>query len=91
MAAAEEKRILAAIKCRTCRASNPIAQLVANNSAENPRKKQPPQGDYILAGEDAGCDEKGITRQKKPDEQARLHENDGAYEGAKKGRAYPSN
>ena len=33
-----------------------------------------------MSGEDAGSDEQGIARQKEPNEEARLHKNDGAYE-----------
>jgi hypothetical protein len=80
VAAAKEERVFAAIQSRTGRASYPVAQLVADNGAEDSRNKEPTEGQDILAGEDAGGDQKGIAGKKEAYEKPRFQKNDDANE-----------
>jgi len=78
VAAAEEERVLAAIKSGARRAADPIANLVADNRAKHDREQQPLKGNDAGSGKDSGGDEQGITGKEKADEKASFNEDDRA-------------
>ena len=80
VAATEEKGVFAAIESRTRRTPNPVAELVTNDGAQDAWKKQPAQGNHVLAGEDARGDQQGVAGKKKANEEPGFHEDDGANE-----------
>src|SRR5713101_5959575 len=79
--APKEKRVFASIERWTCRTANPVSELITNNCAEYAGKEQPRKRDHVLAGEDAGGDQKRIAREKKADKKSRLSKDDGADKG----------
>lgn len=81
VAAPEEERIVAAIERRPRRTSDPIADLVADDSAEHHRQEQQPQRDYASGGEDARGDEQGISWKKEADKESCFHKNNRADKG----------
>jgi len=80
MATAEEKGILAAIYGGAGGATDPVADLVAENRAEHHGKKNPAQRDDAGGGEDTRGDEQGVTGKKKADEETCFNEDDNANE-----------
>ena len=78
MAATEKKGVFAAIERGTRRTANPVAELVANDGAEDAGDEEPSQRDDILAGEDASGDQKGVARKEEANKQAGLYKDDRA-------------
>src|SRR5437588_807147 len=80
MAAPKEKRIFAPVECRSRRAPDPVANLVAYDSAGHHRQKQELQRNYAAGGKNARSDEQGISGEEKADKKARFDKNDCADE-----------
>ena len=78
MAAPEEKRVFAPVKCRSRRAPDPVTNLIAHNRAEHHRRKQPLERDYASGRENSRGDQQGITRKEEADKKSGFDENDGA-------------
>ena len=62
VAAPEEERVFAAVKSRTRRAANPVANLIAYDGAKHDGQEKPLQGDDASSGENSGGYQQGITR-----------------------------
>jgi hypothetical protein len=80
MAAAEEKRILAAVYGSPRGTADPVADLVAGDSTKHDGEEKPLERNDASVGEDASGDQKRITWKKKPDEEAGFNEDDDANE-----------
>lgn len=80
MAPAEKEGVFAAIERGPCGAANPVADLVAGDGAKHDWKQKPFQGNNASVGEDAGGDQKRVTRKKKSNEKAGFDKDDGANE-----------
>ena len=78
VAAPEKDRILTAVQGRSGGPANPIANLIARNSAEHDRKQKPLKRDNACGREDAGSDQQRITWKKKANKKAGFDEDDGA-------------
>lgn len=85
VAPAEKEGILAAVEGGSRGTANPIADLIARNSAEHNWQQKPLEGDYACVGEDASGDQKRVTREKKSDKEAGLYKDDKANEGSASG------
>jgi hypothetical protein len=80
VAAAKEERVFAAIQSRAGGPADPIADLVADDSAEHHWDKQPSQGDDAAGRKNTCRYQEGIPRKEKPDEETGLNKNDSANE-----------
>lgn len=80
MAAAEEKGIFAAVEGCSSGTSNPVANLIAGDSAKHDWPEKPLEGDDARVGKDPGGDEKRVTGKKKSHKEAGFDEDDGANE-----------
>src|SRR5712664_1131109 len=80
MAAPEEERVFAAVESCTCRAADPIADLIAHDGAKHDGQEKPLQGDHAGSGEDTGGNQQGITRKKKSHKKTGFDEDDRANE-----------
>lgn len=76
MALVEEKRVFATIESGTCGATNPIADLVADDGAKHNWQQNPFQGNDARGRKNARGNQQGITREKKANKEAGFHEND---------------
>jgi hypothetical protein len=82
MAAAKKKRFFAFVRGRSGGATDPVAQLIANDRAENDRE-QPTQEKELhrnagYRGKNSGGDQQRVARQKKTDKHSGFDENDAA-------------
>src|SRR6266481_8763081 len=80
VASPEEERIFTVIQSRACGPADPVANLVAEDSAEHHWDKQPSQGDDAASGKNASRDQEGISGEKKADEETGFNKNDGTDE-----------
>jgi len=80
VAAAEKKRVFAAIERRACGAANIVAELVAQNGAKDTRAKEPAERKVISGSEDSCGYQERVTGEEKANEQASFHKDDGANE-----------
>jgi len=85
MAATEEERILAAVNGSPRGTANPVADLVAGDSAKHDGEEKPLEGDNASIGEDARSDQKRITWKKKADKEPGFNKDDDANEGSAAG------
>ena len=85
MAATEKERILAAVDGSPRGTANPVADLVAGDSAEHDGEEKPLEGDDASVGKDASGDQKRITWKKKPDKEAGFNKDDDANERSSAG------
>src|SRR6266404_170632 len=88
MAFPEEERIFTAIQSRACGPADPVANLVADDSAEHHGDKQPSQWDNAASGKNACGDQEGISGKEKADEETGLDKNDGANQRGATGAGY---
>lgn len=80
VAAAEEKRVLAAVECSARGAADPVADLIAHNGAEHDGEEQPFERDHAGGGKNAGGDEQGVTGQEEADKETGFDEDNRADE-----------
>ncbi|GAC1616600.1 MAG: hypothetical protein PVS2B2_10760 [Candidatus Acidiferrum sp.] len=80
MVAAKKEGVFTAVERSPRRAANPVANLVAEDGTEHNGKQDPFEWDDSGGGKNAGCNEQGISREKKADEKSRLDENNNANE-----------
>jgi len=88
MALAEEERVFAIVQRGACGATDPIANLVADDGAEHNRQQKPLQGNDTRGGKDAGGHEQGIAGEEEADKEAGFDQNDQADEQSSAGANY---
>jgi len=88
MALTEEERILAFVQRGSSGATNPVANLVADDGAEHHRQENPSQRDDAGGGKDAGRNEQGIAGEKKTNKEAGFDKNNQADEQGSAGSDY---
>ncbi len=80
MAAPEEERVFAAVESCTCRAANPVADLIAHDGAKHHRQKEPSERNEASGRKNARGDKQRISWKKEADKEAGFDKNNGADE-----------